>query len=211
MGLGHGRIARRGRPFPPAARRPPTGRIASGRSRRNPARRPHRTPPICAQGVEGWAGFAAGDDGGEDLTPGGRDGGRRLSRSGRGPTVIDENNLGTDRRRAWSRAPSLVAPWFAGGANADPGAGGDQRGLLRGNVAVANSALIGQLSPNNMADAPPSAQRLAEKVLLYWADRRAIAWVWPLIGRSAAAGVSPRYGVRLLDLGAVPLCSSRPA
>ena len=41
-GLGHGRIARRGRSFPPAARRPPTGRIASGRSRRNPARRPPR-------------------------------------------------------------------------------------------------------------------------------------------------------------------------
>ena len=115
---------------------------------------PHRTPPICAQGLEGWAGFAAGDYGGEDLTPRGRDGGRRLSGSGRGPTVIDENALGTGRRRAWSRAPSLVAPWFAGGANANPGAGGNQRGPSRGNVAVANSALIGHLQPNDMVDAP---------------------------------------------------------
>src|SRR5208282_4784004 len=139
----------------PQARRLPTGRIASGRSRRTQrgvrrekqqqGERPHRTPPICAQGLEGWAGFAAGDDRSEDLTPGGRDGGRRLSGSSRGPTVIDENALGTGRRRAWSHAPSLVAPWFAGGAKADPGAGGNQRGLSRGNVAVANSALIGQL------------------------------------------------------------------
>jgi len=79
------------------------------------------------------------------LPPAGETAAGGFSGSGRGPTVIDENALGSGRRRAWSYAPTLVAPWFAGGANADPGAGGNQRGLSRGNVAVANSALIGQL------------------------------------------------------------------